>query len=186
MKKILLILLTLSVFVAKAQEVDSAYSKTVSTVTAVHDGDSYKVQTIFANYDSTSESIVLDTLSEWVRIMGVDCPEVISNHITANQPKGVEIGDSLRLLLKGKKVVVTTFGKDIYRRTLATIQLDSIDISALILSKGWGWYISSSLPNDTRKHYQKLRDTAKKKKLGVWSDKSPTEPKKWRRSYWRE
>ena len=136
-------------------------------VTGVHDGDTYTVK----------------GLSENVRIIGVDCPEVISNHISQNQELGVAIGDSVRALLKGNKVVLGLYGKDMYNRNLATVLVDGQDLASIILRKGWGWYLSSKLPASIRKGYQKDRDFAKSHKLGIWANPSPMNPKDFRKKF---
>lgn len=139
-------------------------------VLAVHDGDSYKIRT-------------LET--EWVRLVGVDCPEVISNHITANQEFGVAVGDSVRALLKGRAVTMRTFGKDKYGRTLAQITVNGRDLAEFLLAKGWAWYLSPPLDKATRKAYQKARDYAKRNKLGLWANPKPVKPSEFRKAHWR-
>ena len=140
-------------------------------VRAVHDGDSYKIQSV---------------ITEWVRIEGVDCPEVISNHVSADQPFGRAIGDSVRQLIKGREVKMVTFGKDRYGRTLVTIEIQGRDLGEILLEKGWGVYIRNDLPLKQRRKYQRLRDYAKKKKLGIWSDPTMMTPEKWRSIYRRQ
>ncbi len=160
--------------VYKTAEYHTAQDSIVSSspiVMAVHDGDSYKIKSV---------------VTEWVRIMGIDCPEVISNHIKANQAFGVAIGDSIRALIKGKPVTMKTYGKDRYHRTLAQVFVNGRDIAEIILEHGWAWYYTSDLDKDTRKKYQKLRDYAKKNKYGIWSVPNPVKPADFRRANWKD
>lgn len=144
-------------------------SAPAQTVVAVHDGDSYRVKSL---------------ITESVRIEGVDCPEIIwPGHITESQPLGVAVGDSVRALIKGKKVVMETFGQDQYGRTLARISIEGRDLAEVLLSRGWGWYIENDLDKKTRRKYQRLRDAAKKKQMGVWSDPGAVSPKTWRKTH---
>lgn len=159
--------------VYKTAEYHTAQDSIVSSspvVLAVHDGDSYKIKSV---------------VTEWVRIMGIDCPEVISNHITANQAFGVAIGDSIRALIKGKPVTMKTYGKDRYHRTLAQVFVNGRDIAEIILERGWAWYYTSGLDSATRRKYQRLRDYAKKNKYGIWSKPNPMKPADFRRMNWR-
>ena len=139
------------------------------TVRAVHDGDSYKIEGL---------------VTEWVRIEGVDCPEILwPGHITASQPMGEAVGDSVRELIKGRKVEMKTYGKDIYGRTLAQITIDGRDLAEIILERGWGVYIRNDLDKFTRRKYQRLRDYARRNKLGIWADPGMVTPAEWRRTH---
>jgi micrococcal nuclease len=116
------------------------------------------------------------------RLVGVDCPEVFSPYVTKTQPHGVEIGNEVRGMFKGKTAQVLIFGKDKYGRNLAKVIVNGLDISAHLLSKGFAWYISTPVVSD-RKEYRMLRDFAKKRKLGLWQDESPIKPSEWRKMY---
>jgi endonuclease YncB( thermonuclease family) len=63
-------------------------------VTAVHDGDSYRV-------------LYKNGLRQWVRLAYVDCPEVISNHVSALQPYGDSASIKVREIIKGRKMRFT-------------------------------------------------------------------------------
>lgn len=136
-------------------------------VNAVHDGDSVRPGKTF------------------VRILGIDCPEVISNHVSANQPQGVEAGKFVRDLLKGKSVTVQFWGKDKYKRPLVKISLNGSDVGEIILKNGFGWYVSGStkLTEAERTAYIVAYKLAKKAKLGIWSVPNPMKPAQWRASH---
>lgn len=174
-------------FMCEAQLVKVIPKDTVK-VLRVHDGDSYYVL----------QSNGVDSSFFWIRIPGLDCPEVISNHITENQPYGVAIGDSIRQLIKGDSVIIQVIGKDYYFRTLAKITLldeSGTDLAEYILSKGWAWYLGSQLDQKTRNSYMAARDKARKAKLGIWSDYkivgkttyyNAITPSVWRKTHWKE
>lgn len=113
------------------------------------------------------------------RLVGIDCPEVYSPYVTKTQPHGVEIGDDVRYMFKGKMAQILILGKDRYGRNLAKIIVNGIDITQLLLSKGYGWYLTSPIKED-RKEYQNDRNYAKSKKLGLWIDENPIKPSVWR------
>lgn len=128
--------------------------KAKAFVLAVHDGDSYKIR--------------LDSVIMWVRLGdNVDCPEVRSNHICAEQPYGREVADIMRKKLKHKYVLVDTVGRDMYNRLIVNMWLDGESISRFILRNGYGWYVPEKGKNV--KYLAQLRNTAKKKKIGLWS-----------------
>ena len=138
-------------------------------VKAIHDGDSYKIKAV---------------VDVWYRVEGIDCPEVISHLIHVAQPHGVEIGDTIRKLIKGKTVSLKSYGVDIYGRPRAQVFLEGVDMAELILRNGWGWYYrSNDLDKATRIRYRKLRDYAKRNRLGLWADEKPINPAEWRKSY---
>jgi endonuclease YncB( thermonuclease family) len=129
-----------------------------ATVMAVHDGDSFKVR-----FDDSAKTTV------WVRLWGADCPEVRSNHVTANQPYGVEAGDSLRLMLKGWKVTVDTLYRDAFNRPVAKVKFQGKDITEYIISTGKGWYYpSKGMTTKTRAKLKKMQAEAQVNKLGLW------------------
>jgi endonuclease YncB( thermonuclease family) len=131
-----------------------------AVVLAVHDGDSYKVR-----FDSTNKSV-------WIRLWGVDCPEVRSNYVTANQKFGVEVGDTVRQMLKNQRVYVDTLYRDIYNRLVATVYFGEIDMTPYLIQNGFAWYSSSKMMDEYQKSALKaLQSEAKKNKVGLWSDK---------------
>lgn len=136
-------------------------------VMAVHDSDSVKQG------------------KTWIRILGIDSPEVISNHVSANQPQGVEGGEFVRKLLKGKSVSVQFWGKDKYKRPLVKISLQGQDVAETILLNGFGWYISGStkLTEVERTAYKNGVKAAKKAKIGIWSEPNPIKPSVWRATH---
>lgn len=145
--------------------------KTNATVKAVHDGDSFKVQ-----FDDSLKKTI------WVRLWGVDCPEVQSPHVTATQDYGVAAGDSMRILLKGQRVFVDTLYRDAYNRPVAKIKFKGRDITEYVISTGKGWYYSSkAMSTKNRNKLQKLQSEAQTAKLGLWAKDNPIKPSEFRR-----
>ena len=142
-------------------------------VYAVHDGDSYSVL------------IEGQSKKKWVRLWGVDCPEVISNYVTLDQPYGREVSDSVRLLIKRTDVVLDSVGIDMYGRTLVKIKVGSIDLTDYILEKGWGWYsLSPDITSPQLDHLKYLHNTAKIQMIGLWGQPGRKyRPTTWRRLY---
>lgn len=139
-------------------------------VKAVHDGDSYKI-------DFGDEVI-------WVRIHGCDSPEVISNHVTANQPYGKEAGNTIRELIKGKKVKVESLLQDQYGRWVCKIFLDELDLTEYIISNGLGWYNNDPKIEESYKRKLKAEQLiAKAGKKGLWGEPGrKVRPETWRKN----
>lgn len=142
-------------------------------VFAVHDGDSFRVW-----IDGDSEK-------KWIRLWGVDCPEVASNLISVDQPYARIVADSVRLLLKGKRVLVEPLHQDKYNRTVAKVKIDGEDLTEIILRKGWGWsYIDSHMSAEESDRVKSLHLEAKSSKTGLWGYAGvKLRPATWRKTY---
>lgn len=146
-------------------------------VKAVHDGDSIKVL-----FDDGEVS--------WIRIWGIDAPEVFSNHVGANQPFGKESGQALRDLTKGNRVEVQTLFSDQFNRMICKVKLINltdrrldIDLTWFQIVKGFAWWLPEpKMTSDERTWLKGWHDTAKSDKVGLWADPG----RKLRPSTWRE
>lgn len=108
------------------------------TVVSVHDGDTWVVK------DESGNQFT-------IRPVGYDAPEVRSNIILETQPYGRIAGDSLRSMIKGKKILLDTTAlklksqRDIYGRLLAEAYFsDSSSIALYMISRGLAWYSFTS------------------------------------------
>lgn len=143
-------------------------------VKAVHDGDSIKIQ-------------FEDGEVSWVRLYGCDAPEVISNHVGANQPYGKDAGDETRKMIKGKPVEVQTLFRDQFNRMICKVLLIQDDGSKVDLTKnsivlGLAWWLDEPKMNpELRVELKSLHEYAKGKMLGLWG----IEGRKLRPSTWR-
>lgn len=141
------------------------------TVTAVHDGDSIKV--------------VFPGETVWVRLYGCDAPEVISNHVTANQPHGAASGAFLRSLLKGKRVTVETLFKDVFNRMICKVSIDGADVTEIMVEAGQAWWLSEPRMEDSIKvKIRALHEAAKASGKGLWSVAGrKVRPSTWRKDH---
>lgn len=145
-------------------------------VKAVHDGDSIKIQ-------------FEDGEVSWVRLYGCDAPEVISNHVGANQPYGKEAGDETRKMIKGKNVEVQTLFRDQFNRMICKVKLinevdrnDDLDLTLFLISRGLAWWLDEPKMNpDLRLELKSLQEYAKGMMFGLWG----IEGRKLRPSTWR-
>ncbi len=142
-----------------------------SVITAVHDGDSYYFRGLVPS-------------NKFARLNGVDCPEISSPYVSKTQPYGREIGDSVRVLLKGRQITYTVYGLDKLKRPLVGVFVNETDVAEILLTKGWAWYYSpNNLPSATKRLYKSLERAAKKKKLGLWADPAAIKPTAWRKQH---
>ena len=119
-----------------------------------------------------------------VRLTGIDAPE-------QNQPYGLASTYHLRGLLLNKFVLLESkpkkgkpYSVDRYKRVLAKIILDRRDINLSQVLNGYAWhfkrYQKQQSPKD-RELYNQAELNAKKNKLGLWGEKNPIAPWKWRK-----
>lgn len=181
---ILAFIATTSTFSANAQDGPNFIP---FTVVSVHDGDTWVVQD-----DNGSKHTI--------RPIGYDAPEVRSNIILETQPYGRIAGDTLRKLIKGKKILLDTTAlklksqRDIYGRLLAEAYFaDSSSIALYMINNGLGWY-SYSANRKFPKMNTILKDahrTAREENKGLWVGYLDTKGKKryaeapwtWRKKY---
>lgn len=150
-------------------------------VKAVHDGDSIKVQ-------------FEDGEVVWVRLYGCDAPEVISNYVTQSQPFGVDSGNKLRELLKGKTVTVETLFRDMYQRMICKVILTlkvpntedvKVDVTEYLIENGLAWWLGEpKMAVETKNKLQALHEAAKAKKIGFWAVSGrKVRPSTWRKDH---
>lgn len=145
-------------------------------VKAVHDGDSIKVK-------------FEDGEVAWIRIYGCDAPEVVSNHVSATQPYGVESGKYLRDMVKGNVVEVQTLFRDKYQRMICKVKLINaldrnldVDLTWILISTGNAWWLSEpSQSKDELNQLKRLQENANQLNIGLWGQPGrKVRPSTWR------
>lgn len=150
----------------------------IGVITGIWDGDTYSIQLA----EKTR-----------VRLFAVDCPETRTPYVTATQPYGRAVEDSVRALLIKKKVKHRVYGTDKYGRLLVGITVDKKDLALILLEKGWAWYYPTEgdgpqLSKTNQRRYAAAQRRAQRAKRGLWAgyiDKegnwiAPIEPWKFR------
>jgi endonuclease YncB( thermonuclease family) len=113
-----------------------------------------------------------DQPQQRIRLMEIDAPEKA-------QAYGQKAKQALSALVYGQQIDVEVSGSDRYRRTLAHLKLDDVDINRVMVRQGFAWcyrqYLRdrSCLDDEAR---------AKAQHLGLWADPDPTPPWEWRRA----
>ena len=130
----------------------------IGKVVKVSDGDTVTILTS----DKTQHKI---------RLNDIDAPE-------KKQAFGNKSKDNLAKYIAGKTVTVEYQKKDKYKRVLGTIYYNNTDINLQQVKDGYAWVYKKYSNNQT---YYKAEKVAKDKKAGLWVDKNPLEPWKFRK-----
>lgn len=135
-------------------------SQTAGKVIKVKDGDTVVV-------------LLSDSTQETLRLAEVDCPE-----------KGQAFGKNAKQFTSdavfGKTITFYRTAKDRYQRTVAKIFYDHNKyLSEEIIKAGFGWWYFKASKN---LNLQKLQDSAKENRLGLWTDKNAVSPWEYRKS----
>ena len=119
-----------------------------------------------------------------VRLTGIDAPE-------KNQSYGLASTYHLRGLLLNKFVLLESkpkkgkpYSVDRYKRVLAKIVLNGIDINLSQVLSGYAWHFKryqNQQSRSDRELYSQAELHAKKNNLGLWREKKPIAPWKWRK-----
>ncbi|WP_428740168.1 thermonuclease family protein [Tenacibaculum sp.] len=129
-------------------------------VIGIMDGDTFKL-------------LSQDSIQIRVRLANIDCPE-------KKQPFSAKAKQFVSDAIFGQQVTIHVLKKDRYGRSIANvIYNDSLDLSQELLRHGLAWHYLQYSKNPV---LQKLEDQAKKEKLGLWQDKHPIPPWKWRKN----
>lgn len=108
-----------------------------------------------------------------IRLWGIDCPET-------NQPYGQAAKVFVNELCLFKVVDIEDKDIDRYKRLVATVNLaDGTTLQERLLASGLAWvykrYCVGCYP------WIQLEVEARNKHIGLWKDKNPTPPWKWRK-----
>ena len=124
--------------------------------------------------DGDTVEILMDGKPQVVRLSHIDCPE-------KKQPFGNNAKQFASDLCFGKKVKLSTgWKKDRNKRLLAEIILSNgKNLNKELVKNGFAWHFKKYSKDNS---YDDLEQQARKLKLGLWNDKSPTAPWEWRKS----
>ena len=127
-------------------------------VVGVSDGDTIKV------FDGAREFKI--------RLSGIDAPE-------SRQAFGQKSKQNLSNLIFGKTVTVTWNTIDRYGRVLGKVIFKDGDVCLQQIENGLAWHYKkyeNEQAEDDRKLYAAAEVRARKARVGLWSDPSPTPP----------
>ena len=143
------------VSIAEAKKI---YANIPGIVTKVYDGDTLTLQNNNGIYK--------------IRLHGIDAPE-------RRQAVGNVSRECLYRIVRGKFVYAIVQDRDRYGRYVAKIMVNDIDVNAEMLKAGLAWHYKKY---DNNSVYASLEDSARKNKIGLWSDKNPIPPWEFRKN----
>ena len=96
-------------------------------VIAVHDGDTISI-------------LHIDGISDTVRLLGIDAPEIL-------QPDGTKAQKFLSDLVLNKTVEIETTYRDDHGRLLGRVLIEGLDVNLFLLQSGMAWlFYPKTLP----------------------------------------
>jgi len=127
-----------------------------------------------------------------IRLAGIDAPE------QGDQPYGKESTKGLRWLIHDKGITVEYSKHDRYGRIVGKVLVGpkgntfclpidcvrTLDVGLEQIKAGMAWHYKryqNEQSKEDRKSYSSAERVAKKKQVGLWGDKNPIQPWKWRR-----
>ena len=119
-----------------------------------------------------------------VRLTGIDAPEKNQPYGLASSYKLSEMLINKWVLLKSKPDNGNLYSIDRYNRVLAKVILDGRDINLAQVSSGYAWHFKRYQKQQSsidRELYSQAELYAKKNELGLWGEKNPIAPWKWRK-----
>ena len=154
------------IFIITSSLSEIAFSSTVyGKIIKIIDGDTVYFQ---ANNDDGYKKL---------RLVGIDAPEM-------KQPFGNESKQCLANLINNKLVQIISFGKDRYKRTLAKILIEKIDINLAMIKNGCAWFYrkyKNTLDIDDQIMYDQAEIFAIENKKGLFSNQEAEAPWDWRK-----
>ncbi|MDC0300292.1 thermonuclease family protein [Verrucomicrobia bacterium] len=122
-------------------------------------------------YDGDTITVLSGNTQHKIRLEGVDTPE-------SKQPFGNKAKQAMAEMVFGKQVKVVWKKKDRYGRTLGHVYVNGKWTNLEMIKQGMAWHY---------KQYSKDQELAsaeveaRKKRLGLWADKSRIAPWEWRK-----
>lgn len=107
-----------------------------------------------------------------IRLWGIDAPEL-------GQPGGEASMMTLIRIVGRKQVTVDIKDRDRYGRLVGVIVYRKKDINLEMIRLGQAWYYKQYAPK--QESYAKAEQTAREKKVGLWSEADPVAPWEWRK-----
>ncbi len=119
---------------------------------------------------NTIEILADDNDTYKIMLYGIDCPELEQSFGEAAREKAEKI-------FMNKEVSVTLMGKDRWGTRLGIVWVKGTDPRLQILSEGLAW----TAERNPETELERVKEQAREKKLGLWSEEEPLAPWVFRR-----
>jgi endonuclease YncB( thermonuclease family) len=105
-----------------------------------------------------------------VRLEGIDAPEL-------KQPFSQQSKQALSDFVFSKTVVLQVTGKDRYKRTLAVVMVEGVNVNLEMVRRGFAWRFDKYSKDA---ELLAAQEEAKAGRQGLWRDPEPVPPWEWR------
>ena len=143
-------------------------------------------RTLIAKVDRVSDGdTVIATTSEGTKLriclFGIDAPE-IPHGTKPGQPSGEEARDSLDHLIGGKTVQVDAYGPDKYKRVLAILWDEQVNVNLLMVAMGYAEVYRGAPCQAYCRELEQAETKARHNRVGMWAQREKYEsPRDFRR-----
>ncbi|MDD2475318.1 MAG: thermonuclease family protein [Dysgonamonadaceae bacterium] len=169
----LLLLFTLLSSCGYKSETNTAKHPEITTSICNNDLYHYFVKVVSISDGDTFKGLTEDKKVIKFRIYGIDAPE-------KHQAFGNKATKYFSDLIFGKIVGIKVQSTDYFGREVVWVYThDGKDVSAEMLKAGMAWHFKKY---DKSEEYALLENSARLKRVGLWRDKEPIAPWKFRRS----
>jgi micrococcal nuclease len=115
-----------------------------------------------------------------IRLLGIDAPE-IPHGKKPGQPYGEEARDYLDHLIGGKTVRVDAYGPDRYRRILAVIWDEQVNVNLLLVAMGYAEVYRGAPCQAQCRELEQAEAKARHDRVGMWAQRNYESPAVFRR-----
>lgn len=122
-------------------------------------------------YDGDTMTVIANNEKLSIRMFGIDAPEL-------KQKYGIESRDNLiKMCPLNSNVTLQVKDKDKYKRTVAVVICNGQNLNSKQVENGFAWAYT-----DYSWGFYSQQKIAESKKIGLWADKNPMNPKYYRKS----
>ena len=122
-------------------------------------------------YDGDTITVLSGNTQHKIRLEGIDTPE-------SKQPFGNKAKQAMSRMVFGRQVKVVWKKKDRYGRTLGHVYVNGKWTNLQMIKQGMAWHYKQYSKD---KELASAEVEARKKRLALWSEKSPVAPWEWRK-----
>ena len=150
-------------------------------VSSAHAGQ-YKVVRV---YDGDTLTALEGNIEIEVSLAGIDAPEFSEKKHLPSQPFSQKSKEYLSSMVLNKNVNISSYGKDLYGRTLGVVFVDGKNINLEMVKAGLAEvYRGTLVPGFDNGPYLKAESEARNAVLGIWELRDQYfSPKDWREMY---
>jgi len=136
--------------------------------------------------DGDTINLLVENKQERIRLASIDAPETGHGSKQPGQPFGEASRKNLAHHVAGKTLTVVCFEKDRYERHICDIPVGGTTANRLQVEQGMAWANQQAKGKYLRdRSLIGLENTAKQKKVGLWSEPGAVAPWVWRVQCWK-